>query len=61
MAQWRWFALVGLLGGLCGCGVRGNPRPPLPEVHPLGTLPDGGTAGESARDGGGLASPDAGR
>ncbi len=30
----RFTALLLLGAGLAGCGVRGNPRPPLPEVHP---------------------------
>jgi hypothetical protein len=39
-------ALLLLSGWLAGCGVRGNPRPPLPEPHlpppPAGAAADAG-------------------
>jgi hypothetical protein len=53
MAQWRLAALLLLAVGVSACGVRGNPRPPLPDVHPL-VLPDGGTVAPP------VAAPDAG-
>jgi hypothetical protein len=34
MLLWRLGALLLLGAWLTGCGVRGNPRPPLPDVHP---------------------------
>jgi hypothetical protein len=45
MSFWRCLALL-LVGSLCGCGVRGNPRPALPDVHPLPQ--DAGTQAASA-------------
>jgi hypothetical protein len=41
----RWLALLVLGGCLSACGVRGNPRPPLPDVRPPPSAdagPDGG-------------------
>ena len=64
MAPLRWIALAGVLSGVCGCGVRGNPKPPLPDVHPLPPLVDGGAAdaGTATHAGPGVsaAAPDAG-
>jgi len=34
MLRRRWVALLVLGGWLSACGVRGNPRPPLPDVRP---------------------------
>ncbi len=39
----RFTALLLLGAWLTGCGVRGNPRPPLPDVHPVPpATPDAG-------------------
>jgi predicted small lipoprotein YifL len=48
----RFTALLLLGGSLTGCGVRGNPRPALPDVHPLQA--DAGPAATS------VPTPDAG-
>jgi hypothetical protein len=50
----RWLALLVLGGCLSACGVRGNPRPPLPDVRPPAPADAGPDAGPSA-------APDAGR
>ncbi|MGO9830254.1 MAG: hypothetical protein ACLPJH_08935 [Myxococcaceae bacterium] len=38
----RWSAALVLLGGLSACGVRANPRPPLPETYAPPGAPDAG-------------------
>jgi hypothetical protein len=45
MRQGFWTALLVLGACLAGCGVRANPRPPLPDVHPLPPLDAGVDAG----------------
>jgi hypothetical protein len=51
LRRFRGLGLLLVAGWLGGCGVRGNPRPALPDVHPLldagtevpsGAAPDAG-------------------
>jgi hypothetical protein len=53
MLRRRWTALFVLGGWLLGCGVRGNPRPPLPDVRPPpASAADAGTADAGTADAG---------